>query len=440
MALSILLFLSLTIHVLLLRKLSFKAKIPVLLFSFSYFWTTCLGAILVTFDLGYDAWSVLGASYVNFKVLKPLGHYDYFAILFLPLVIPQFISLCFYAGFRRIKIDSRNLFFELMNRYRVASVSVQFLAFGSLSLLCLFELVANGLTLNFFNIGFGADYADHIAARRNAMQSLSMFYFGIVYVGLPVLSCYMLSTMLMQKKTLAHRLNFFFSFSVIAYFILSTVQKAPLLILLIYYLVTLLLHRAISIKGLLVMGVAAFSFLGFAYSQVGAGDGSGLFLAFYQTIMRMGASFPFYYSIFPDQVEFVGTFGGGRFIGIGATGTETVLVSDYMDLVGDHTGGNVPISSSMLDGYILGGFLTLVISQILFGVYLIVASRLCELARSPLAVSATVYFVLWSYYLSQSTIAQILGRQSWGYLYVLLSLVILVGLQALMRLFSKNNV
>ena len=100
------------------------------------------------------AWSVLGASYVNFKVLKPLGHYDYFAILFLPLVIPQFISLCFYASFRRIKIDSRNLFFELMNRYRVASVSVQFLAFGSLSLLCLFELVANGLTLNFFNIGF----------------------------------------------------------------------------------------------------------------------------------------------------------------------------------------------------------------------------------------------------------------------------------------------
>ena len=440
MALSFLLFLSLTVHVLLLRKLSFKARIPVILFSFSYFWTTCLGAILVTFDLGYDVWSVLGASYVDFNVLKPLGHYDYFVILLLPLVIPQFISLCFYAIFLRIKAGNRNLFFELINRYRIAGVSTQFLAFGSLSLFCLFELVASGLTLNFFNIGFGVDYAEHIAARRNAMQSLSMFYFGIVYVGLPVLSCYMLSSMLVQRKSLTHGLNFLFSFSVIAYFILSTVQKAPLLILLIYYLVTLLLHRAITSKGLLAIGVVAFSYLGFAYSQVGAGDGSGLFLAFYQSIMRMGASFPFYYSIFPDQVEFVGTSGGARFIGIGATGAETALVSDYMDLVGDYTGGNVPISSSMLDGYILGGFLPLVISQILFGGYLMVASRLCELARSPLAVSATAYIVLWGYYLSQSTIGQILGRQSWGYIYVLLSLAVLVGLQAFIRLLSKNKV
>ncbi len=438
MALTLLLLLSLTVHVLLLRKLSYEAKIPVLLFSFSYFWTTCLGAIFVTFDLGYDIWTLLGASYTDFNVLKPLGNNDYFAILLLPLVIPQCVSLCFYSGFRRLKIGGLSLFFEFTNRYRIASVVVQFLVFGILSFFCILELVANGLTLNLFNVGFGVDYAEYIAARRNAMQSLSMFYFGMVYVGLPVLSCYMLSSLLVQKKSLANDLNFLFSFLVIAYLIVSTVQKAPLIILCIYYVVTLLLHKALSSKGLLSIGIVGFLYLGFAYSQVGAGDRSGLFLALYQTIMRMGASFPFYYSIFPDQVEFVGTSGGARFFGIGAAGDETRLVSEYMDAVGGYTGGSATTSSSMLDGYILGGFFPFVISQILFGIYLMIASRLCEVARNPLVVSATVYVVLWSYYLSQSTIAQILGRQSWGYLYVAFALIILVGLQALVRLLSKK--
>lgn len=438
MVLAFFLMLSLAVHVLLLRKLSYRAKIPVLLFSFSYFWTTCIGAIFITFDVGYDIWTLLGSSYVNFNILKPLGDNDYFAILLLPLIIPQIVLLFFFSGFRRLKVKNLRVFFDFINRYRIASANVQFLAFAILSFFCLLELLANDLVFNFFNVGFGVDYADHIAARQNAMQSLSGFYFGMVYVGLPVLSCYILSSMLVQKKSVGIYFNFLFSFLILFYLTLSSVQKAPLLILLIYYITTLLMHKALSRKGLLAIGLIGFLYLGFAYSQVGAGDGSGLFLAFYKSIMRMGASFPFYYSIFPDQVEFVGTSGGARFFGIGASGAETKLVSDYMDAVGDYTGGNIPASSSMLDGYILGGFFPLVISQILFGIYLMIASRLCEFARNPLAVSISVYVVLWSYYLSQSTIAQILGRQSWGYIYVTFALIILVGLQAFLKPLRKK--
>lgn len=406
----------------LLKKLSPRAQIPIVLYGISYLLTSVIGASALAIEPVYDYWSQMTKEYNNIQVLNEIGGEGYFFLLLSPLVLPQTFCLLFYsifAWFRKYEIRR----FSLNLRLSIGVAPI-FISFITIAFICIADLHFNNLLLNLVNVTSSADYSEHIFARQRAFSSLSNFYFGMLYVGLPTLLACMVSFYL-DRKSYLRLVLIIFSFGLIVYLTLSTIQKAPILILIIFIGSVFWIKNKLTLKKIAIIFILGVSYLTLAYSMVGAGEGGGLSLALFQIIFRMSSSFPYYLSFFPDYHQFTGIFYGLGFFGFGSDGSEAMWIADFMDLNGGLLiSGNAPFGFHIMNGYVLGGYWAVVVVEIIFGFYLFISSRWCDSAKSPVSVASAAYFAMWSYYLSQSSFSQVLGRQSWGYVWVLLALTI----------------
>ncbi len=405
----------------LIKRLTNKARIPIILYGVSYTITCVIGASLLSVEKFYDYWVDMTKSYNNIQVLNAIGGEGYFFLLLSPLVIPQIICILLDSALSSSKKSVERVMLFTYKLLVPIGMTPVFFSFLALSSVCLVDLYFNNLILNSVNITSDANYAQHILARQSAFSKLSNFYFGMIYVGLPTLLVCMISIFL-DRKSYIHLFSILFSFGLLIFLILSTVQKGPVVILFIYIGVVFWIKDVLTWKKIAFIFLVAFSYLVLSYNMVGAGE-DAFSLTIFQLIYRMGASFPYYLSFFPAHHEFTGSLYGLGFFGFGSDGSETVLISNFMELESAFVQGNVPFGFHITNGYILGGYWTTFVVEIIFGVYLFIASRWCSYAKSAVSIACAVYFTMWSYYLSQSSFSQVLTMQSWCYIWVLFAFV-----------------
>src|SRR5262245_4930720 len=294
-------------------------KLPVMVFSLSYFVTTVIGATIIGTEPGYFFWTSTTFFYHDFSVLKNTTGFKYWFLLYSPLFIPQFIALLLVILLGRYKLRSTFLpKLHLLIPSRISPL-VFFISFSILSFLCIGELFVRGLGVHIFNLLGSGDYVELIFNRNTAFVSLSNFYFGMAYIGLPVLLTFS-SICYVKNRSISWLGNTFFSGAMIAIIHLSTIQKASLVIVAIMMLVAMALIQKLSLKSVLVTGGMAIAFLAMSYSLVGVVDndfGSILRLAIFQIIFRMANAFPYYANVFPDVLSFSGLNYGFGFLGIG---------------------------------------------------------------------------------------------------------------------------
>src|SRR5215510_8203078 len=80
-------------------------KLPVTVFSLSYFVTTVIGATIIGTESGYFFWTNVTFIYHDFSVLKHTTGFKYWFLLYSPLFIPQFTASLLVMILRRYKLN-----------------------------------------------------------------------------------------------------------------------------------------------------------------------------------------------------------------------------------------------------------------------------------------------------------------------------------------------
>jgi hypothetical protein len=407
-------------------------KLPVTVFSLSYFVTTVIGATIIGTEPGYFFWTSVTFIYHDFSVLKNTTGFKYWFLLYSPLFIPQFTASLLVMILGRYKLNISFLpKLYLLNPSRISPLAF-FISFSTLSFLCIGELSVRGLGFHVFNsFGSGA-YEDLIFSRDKAFVSLSNFYFGMAYIGLPVLLTFALICYV-RNRSISWLGNTLFSGAMIAIINLSTIQKASMMIVAIMMLVAMALIQALSIKRVLFTGGMAIAFLSMSYSLVGLGDdalGFAIGLAMFQIIFRMANAFPYYANVFPDTLPFSGFNYGFGLLGIGVRNDETQLIFDIMSSEKTAIQGNMAQAFHLLSGYVVDGYPGMILVELLLGVYFFLLARAIAGVKKPLSIAIIAHLVMVGYYLSQAGIVQVV-MQSWGIGWVFLSVATLVGVHTL---------
>src|SRR5262249_4045864 len=155
-------------HALLFLLGNQSIKLPVTVFSLSYFVTTVVGATIIGTETGYLFWTSATFFYHDFSVLKNTTGFKYWFILYSPLFIPQFAALLLVMLLGRYKLESNFLpKLHLLIPSRISPL-VFFISFSALSFLCIGELFVQGLGFHIFNSLGSGDYGDFIFSRNAA--------------------------------------------------------------------------------------------------------------------------------------------------------------------------------------------------------------------------------------------------------------------------------
>jgi hypothetical protein len=240
-------------------------------------------------------------------------------ILYSPLFIPQFTASLLVILLGRYKLNNSLLpKLHLLIPSRISPL-VFFVSSFTLSFLCIGELLVRGLGFHSFNLFGSGDYEALIFSRETAFLSLSNFYYGMAYIGLPVLLAFALICYV-KNRSISWLGNTLFSSTMITIINLSTIMKGTIVVVGIMMLVVMALIRALSIKRVLLAGGMTITFLAMSYTLVGVANddlGSAIGLAIFQIIFRMANAFPYYVNVFPDTLSFSGLNYGFGFLGVG---------------------------------------------------------------------------------------------------------------------------
>ena len=419
-------------HILLFSLGNQSIKLPVTVFSLSYFVTTVIGATIIGTEPGYFFWTSVTFIYHDFSVLKITTGFKYWFLLYSPLFIPQFTAFLLVLLLGRYKLESSFLpKLHLLIPSRISPL-VFFISFSILSFLCIGELFVRGLGFHIFNLSGSSDYEELIFSRNTVFMSLSNFYFGMAYIGLPVLLTFS-SVCYVKNHSISWLGNTFFSGAMTAIIHLSTIQKASMVIVAIMMLVGMALIQTLSLKRILIVGGMAVAFLAMSYSFVGVVDndlGSIIGLAIFQIIFRMANAFPYYANVFPDTLSFSGLNYGFGLLGIGVRNDETQLIYDIMSTEKTVIQGNMPQAFHLLSGYVVDGYPGMILVELLLGVYFFLLAQAIAGVKKPLSIAIIAHLVMVGYYLSQAGIVQVV-MQSWSICWVFISVATLVGVHTL---------
>jgi hypothetical protein len=409
-----------------------SAKLPVMVFSLSYFVTTVVGATIIGTESGYFFWTSATFFYHDFSVLKNTTGFKYWFVLYSPLFIPQFTASFLVLFLGRYKLNTTLLSTLCLPIPSRISPLVFFISFSALSSLCIGELFVRGLGFHSFNLFGSGDYEALIFSRETAFRSLSNFYYGMAYVGLPVLLA-LSFIYYVKNRSIWWLSNTLFSGSMVTIINFSTVMKGTIVVVAIMILVVMALVRILTAKRLLLAGGMTIVFLAMSYILVGVADGdfgSAIGLAIFQIIFRMANAFPYYVNVFPDMLSFSGLNYGLVFLGFGVRTNETQLISDIMSVEKTAIQGNATQAFHLLSGYVIDGYPSMILVELFLGVYFFLVAKAIAGVKKPLSIAITAHLVMVCYYLTQSGIPQLV-MQSWGICWVVLSVATLIGVHTL---------
>ncbi len=392
-----------------------EARVPASVFLGAYSLTTVIGATAIGITHG----EVLEA--LEFSVhpsgLDRVGDFRYWILLYLPLVLVPLVVVFLESIMpaNRKGTDQQSPARTNLNEIQLLAV---FFSFSAYCVFVLFQRSALGNILRWAE--FQGDYTSMIDQRFTIMISANMFFFGLIYTGLPVLSYSAMYQSLTTRRN-SWRAVSLITMASVALFSLETMQKSILLVYLIFAAMGYAHMRKPSwlfVLGGTLLLITVFVVLNSFYQSVLDLEGS-IYLLFF----RMASCFPFYVCLYPESLPHTGVDFGLDVLGIAKTPTENLAVYNEMYPTTRWIQGSAPAPAHIV-AYAQAGYVYVFVMIPLIALSIWLIGRLRRQVKGPLSFAFYVQCLVFLYYLTQTSIREAL-ISSYGLLWGGLVLVTL---------------
>ena len=412
------------------RQLKLETRLPWLVFVGSYVASTVIGATLTGMP---DGLSILKSVYPNLDMEPIRGGVTlvYWTVLYCPIIIITGLLLVFDGStFPWERTVIRVLHQMLPNTLNITNV---ILVTAILSLYSFALIFSYGYGLNAVKFLSGSlDYQTAMLLRLEMMQLLArrgVYFYEVIYIGLPMLSWIALFSFIKTRK-----FKWLILFAVqsvsISILVLTTIQKAPLLVYFLGTLISLLLLQKIRFVGTAVFGLLGLTALTFLqYFFLNKID---FFAAFIHSVFRVSQSFIYYLSIYPHLEEYQAFNFGLGLLGIETVINDNIVVASYMESSMTWT-TNMAAGSSFVRAYSHGGFFPTSVVSILTFLVIHAAGKLVDVDDNPLLFAVKVQLCITLYYLTQTSFYGAL-LESYGLIWALPPMVLLILVHMIQRL------
>jgi len=376
------------------RYASTGLRLPLGIYCGAYLLTTVIGATIIALPGGTELWIEYNGD-ADTTVLHAFTNARYWFLLYSPFLIPPFVAMT--AERIRLVPSTRTV-----NR---RPPEITFLAFAIVFALlagyCFLTLSINGYLGDAAGIfRLGGDYVSVIQLRTEIFSNLGRTFFGLLYVGLPVLS-HVAFYQALKLRTHKWRFAFVFSVFTICILVLLTAQKGPLILYFLSLTIGYSIIRRTRIWAITAAALTCLAMLN-AFQIFVLGDWSVLQSAFL-VIFRMANAFPFYCSLYPEVLHFTGIDVGLDLVGVVPRPTENEIVFNYMYPDVDWVQGAAP-APAHLAAYVQGGLPFAVATLMLIGIAVAVVARAGRRLESSLSYGAYIGGLFFLYYLTQITL------------------------------------
>lgn len=415
------------------RRLDTGVRFPWIIFVVSYFLTTIIGAIIIGMPDGLDFLQLLNPSLdVRFvqNVVNDKYWDKYWFLLFLPITLPTMLLLLT----KRLVLPWEKTIGNWLQRenpngvHFISSVILTVL----FTLYSLLLLGTKGYLGNIFLAFSGTlDFQSTMLLRQQMMNAISgrgIYYYEIAYVSLPTISWIALYRAL-QSGSNKWRILFCFQFMVIVLLLLSTMQKASLLIYLIGVVIGLAYLDRLKVYRLAMFGALGLYLLTFMQSYY-VDDWTALMSVFH-VIFRLSSSFIYYVTIYPQHEAYQPVNYGLGLLGVGVSIRDNLVVFDYMYPLVFWTQG-AAAGASHIRAYTQGGILWASAALVIIGLFIHLLGRMRKSLSGPVGFALLVQSGVTLYYLTQTSLRGAF-IESYGMLWGVLPLVLLVVLSSILR-------
>jgi hypothetical protein len=411
------------------RRLDAGVRLPWLIFVASYFLTTVIGAIIIGMPDGLEFLQLFNPT-LDVGFVQTAVNDKYWFLLFLPISLPTFLLL---LTTRLVlpweKTIGSSLQRESQNTiYFISSVILTFL----ITMYSLLLLSVNGYIGNIFSVFSGElDFKSTILLRQQMMDTLAgrgFYYYEIAYVSLPALSWVALYK-LFQQNSRNWIFLYCFQFLVIVFLLLSSVQKAPLLIYLIGVMIGLAYLGKLKVYRLAMFCVLGLVLLTFMQSYYE--DDWTVLMSVFHSIFRLSSSFVYYVAVYPQHEAYQAVNYGLGLLGFGVTMRDNLVVFDYM-YPGVFWTQGAAAGASHIRAYTQGGVIWVCLVVVITWLFIRLLGRMSKSLSGPVGFAVLVQSGVTLYYLTQTSLRGAL-LESYGLIWGIIPLFALVLLSTIVR-------
>lgn len=304
-------------------------------------------------------------------------------------------------------------------------------------LLVCYQLLVLAQSGHLSNIGYNfngsLDYNSLIDLRQNMMIDLgNTYYYEITYMIIPTLVWFSF------YKAFHSGSKYWFSmlaFSSIVevFFLLSSIQKAPLLV---FFIGLALSH--VLLKGKIEWKQVAFGgfiFALFLITQAIYSGTTNAFFAISHLVFRLAHAAPFYFVLYPETLPYQELNYGFGLLGIMTTITDNQDVYNQIYLnVGNSTQGSAT-AAAHIRGFTHGGWLAYALSLVAVSLVITFVNQIIKNIKGPIAFSLGVQGLICMYFLTQTSLRGAI-LESYGYFW---SIVVVASIFLLGNLVPKKR-
>jgi hypothetical protein len=268
----------------------------------------------------------------------------------------------------------------------------------------------------------------------DVLAGRGFYYYEIAYVSLPALSWVALYKSF-QKKSNHWILLYCFQFLVIVFLLLSSVQKAPLLIYLIGVMIGLAYLGKLKVYRLAMFGVLGLVLLTFMQSYYE--DDWTVVMSVFHSIFRLSSSFIYYMAVYPQNEAYQSMNYGLGLLGFGVTMRDNLVIFDYM-YPGVYWTQGAAAGASHIRAYTQGGVVWACVAVVITWLFIRLLGRMRKSLSGPVGFAVLVQSGVTLYYLTQTSLRGAV-LESYGLIWGVIPLVALVLLSSTLRIATISN-
>ena len=383
-------------------------NLPLLTYLGFYLLTSVFGASLIATDYGFNQLESIYFG-LNVSLIERLNIPGYMVFILLPL----FIVFPLMTLNENILHPMKTVIIRTIRKRRRGDDRVSVLLI--LITICTYQFVIiwnNEYYANFlYNFDSNFNYEELILMRQDMMNVLAKsFYYEITYVSFPTLTWFCMYNAIKTKSTfwkLITILNIIFAI----YFLLTTIQKAPLLIFFIGLIFCrMLLTMYLSFRTFIYFILVFFILI--ILQRTYSGDFNIAF-AFFHVIYRLSHAIPYYFTLFPDSIPFQEFNYGFGLLGVQTVVMDNIRVYEFM--YEGSINGSVT-AAAHVRGYTHGGWYALIASLFIVSIVLSFVKWLVLNFRGAAGFSLSVQGLICVYMLTQTSVRGAL-LESYGYIW-----------------------
>jgi len=393
-----LLMLCVVVSIAAIRSASTELRLSLGLYLGAYGITSVAGGVLLSFHEILDSWvgGYLAVSGIELRLLDVVTSWRFAAILLSPLVVVPLVSVTA----EKFSWPLRHISASKPYRWGI-SLGVWVCVFLILAAYCFWRFHVAGMSSRLLNLDLLWDqYQTHITARREAFSAFGTVFFGLLYVGIPALS-FVAFLKWMERRNPAWGAAFAISVIVVAWFLLATAQKAPLIAYLIMLCVAAWSYS--SRKTLAFMTGALVVFFTVTVVQLLFRESWELFDTILHLLLRVGVAIPYYAAIYPEYEAFAGIDLGLDLLGLASARYAFIsqTVFDYVyPTVTSIAAGNAP-APAHVNAYAEGGLLYMLFTEVVVAAWIVFTAWVLRRMKGPIGQAFGLSCLLTIYYLSQ---------------------------------------